>query len=438
MTNNEESFESFIDELIKETEKLFGEIIENTKASDQRSKIQNAKWTERHRLNVLLEVARRTKEHLPKKIIAPWFLAELHGTVELIKRWNSKPIWKNLEPSLINSTSFTHTITKLNLVEHLMEEGHKVEIIPRGLNASPDLRVKSIGGMEDWVNIEVYQPKLFDGGSIVTKKRINGIVKKSMMKAKRQLEKKTPGILAICGFNQQKINREYLKKSLIKRLEKTERSHLCGISIFFLSILFQKDEKNTTVKQIKFIDFVPNPNYFGRINIEITNDQNDPRRIRIPIEDISSDAIISTKINQLLKKTKSRVEKISDSNDRKQSVIKQKLNHIQKPSDKTRVLIETNNNTLPLFKGEGNFTCICGNCGAVLVERCWKLSLNNIVFRCPSCQTYSEIPKLQLPEHPIIGYVKILNANYNFSKTFFLKRGVTLVGEYDEFVPNHE
>ena len=429
MTNDEKSFEIFIDELIKETEKLFGELIEKTKASDQRSKIQNVKWTERHRLHILLEVARKTKEHLPKEIVAPWFLAELHGTVELIKRWISKPIWKNLEPSLINSTSFTHTITKLNLIEHLREEGHKVEIIPRGLNASPDLRVKSIGGTEDWVNIEVYQPKIFDGGSIVNRKQMNGIVKKSMKKAKLQLEKKTPGILAICGFNQQKVNREFLKKSLINHLEKTERSHLCGIIIFFLSILFRKNEKNTTVEQIKFIDFVPNPNYFGRINIEVTNDQNDPRRIRIPLEDVSSDAIITTRINQLLKKTKSRVKKISNSVDHKQSITKQKLKLIQKPNNKTRVLIETNNNTLPLFNGEGNVTSICGNCGAVLVERGWKLSLNNIVFRCPSCQTYSEIPKLQFPEHPIIGYVKMLNANYNLLKCFSLTRGVTLVGE---------
>ena len=429
MTNDEKSFEGLINELIEETEKLFGEIIEKTKASDQRSKIHNVKWTERHRLHVLLEVARKTKEHLPKEIIAPWFLAELHGTVELIKRWNSKPIWKHLKPSLINSTSFTHTITKLNLVEYLRKEGHKVEIISRGLNASPDLRVKSIGGTEDWVNIEVFQPKILDGGSFVNKKQINGIVKKSMKKAKLQLEKKTPGILAICGFNQQKVTREFLKKSLIKRLEKTERSHLCGVITFMISVLVQKNEKNTTWTPIIGVDFVPNPNYFGRIYIEFTTRQNDPHLIRIPLKDVSSDAIITTKINQLSKRANSRAKTVSSSVDHEQNIIKQKLKLVHKPKNKTRVLIQTTNNTLPLFKGEGNVTYICGKCEAVLVEHAWKLALNNIVFRCPSCQTYSEIPKLKFPEHPIRGYVKMINANYNLSKNVLLKRGVTLVGE---------
>ena len=429
MTNGTNSFENIIDELIENTEKVFSIIIEKTKTSDQKSKTHKDKWTKRHRLHVLLEAAQETKRHLPTNTIAPWFLAELKATLELIKRWNCKPIWKNLEPSLVDSNHFNHTIVKLHLIEHLQKEGHKVKIIPKGKTASPDLMIKAIGGTEDWINIEVFRPKILDGGSVVNKNQIKGIVKKSMKKAKRQLEKKTPGILAICGFNQPKVTQEYLKKTLSNRLKETERSHLCGIMTLMLGILYREEKIGRTFTPIKTIDFVPNPNYFGRVDVIVTKPQNDPHLIRIPLKDARSDAFITRRINQLSKRANYRVKTVSNSADHKQNVIKQKLKLVQKPKNKTRVLIETNNKTLPIFKGDGNVTSICGNCDATLVERAWKLSLNNIVFRCPFCRTYSEIPKLQFPEHPILGYIKIMNANYNFSKTVILKRGATLVGE---------
>jgi menaquinone-dependent protoporphyrinogen IX oxidase len=211
-------------------------------------------------LHVLLEVAQETKKRLPNAIVAPWFLAELKATVELIRRWHKKPIWKAIEPSLVNSTHFTHTIAKLHIAEHLMEEGHKVKIIPRGENASPDLMVQAIGGTEDWVNIECYQPKIFDGGSIVEQQQIKKVVKRSMKKAKRQLEKKTPGIFAICGFNQTRQTVENLKQMIVRRLQKTERSHLCGIIIMMLGIMCRKNKGGLSFTPTKTFDFVPNPN----------------------------------------------------------------------------------------------------------------------------------------------------------------------------------
>jgi len=57
---------SLIDQLIEEANTLFSTIIEKTKSSDSRSKLQQSQWTERHRLNVLLEVAQETRKNVAR------------------------------------------------------------------------------------------------------------------------------------------------------------------------------------------------------------------------------------------------------------------------------------------------------------------------------------------------------------------------------------
>jgi hypothetical protein len=418
--------ENLVDQLICETNHLLSTIIQRTKQSDQKPKLQKPRWTERHRLQILLEAAQETKKHLPKGIVAPWFLAELRATIELVRRWHDKPIWKEIEPSLVNSTHFTHTVAKLHIAEHLMKEGHKVEIIPKGENASPDLRVQAIGGTQDWVNIECYQPKIFDGGSTVEQQQIERVVKQSMKKAKRQLEKTTPGILAICGFNQTRQTLENLKQMILNRLQKTERSHLCGMIIMMLGIMCRKSQEHISFTPTISFDFIPNPNYFGRVDIDVSTPTDDPRVIKGPLTDVRTEDIFSQKIDQV-----SEVNIAGSASVTKETaggIVEQSLKLVKEPTPKSRVIIYSENNTLPFFKGEGNINSLCGRCRAILVKLAWKLSISNIIVKCPICQSYNEFPKLELPEHPILGTIAITKENYNFTGTVVLKRGASIVG----------
>src|SRR4030042_3526622 len=141
MSNTQaKNIEFFVGQLIEEANRLFSTTIERTKMSDDRAKAQHVPWHERHRLHILLDAAKETKESCFRNtIVAPWFLAELKSTIEIAKRWQNEPIWKEIEPAFVNSTNFTHTIAKLHIAEHLKGKGHAVDIIPKGEKASPDL-----------------------------------------------------------------------------------------------------------------------------------------------------------------------------------------------------------------------------------------------------------------------------------------------------------
>lgn len=43
-----------------------------------------------------------------------------------------------------------------------------------------------------------------------------------------------------------------------------------------------------------------------------------------------------------------------------------------------------------MIEGEGNVSFVCPSCGFVIAKNVWKLSLLNVVTKCPSCQTFSE------------------------------------------------
>jgi len=425
MIRENNKLEILVDQLIEEANQLLSTIIQKTKSSDDRARLQRSKWTERHRLHVLLEVAQETKKSLPEGIVAPWFLAELKATIDLIRRWHDKPFWKDIEPSLVNSTHFTHTIAKLHIAEHLEKEGHNVKIVPRGENASPDLMVQAIGGTQDWIYIECYQPKIFDGGSTVGEQGIQNVVKQSLKKAKRQLKERAPGILAICGFNQSKSIVENLKQTITRRLQKTERSNLCGLLIMMLGIMYQRDNENTSFTPIISIDFVPNPSYFGRVDIDVSTPEDDSRLIKGSLKDVSTQDIISQKINQM--PVVDVASSDSATRSATKSIIEQKLKLIKEPAPVSRVVIYSKD-TLPLFSGEGNIDFLCGHCGTILVKRAWKLSISNIVVKCPSCQSYNEFPKLKDSELSIIGKIGIMKENYNFTGIVFLRRGVSIVG----------
>jgi len=416
-----------IDQLIQETNDLLSTIIEKTKTSDERSKAQQSQWTERHRLNVLLEVAQETRRKLPTNtIVAPWFLAELKATLEVIRRWHGHPSWNEIEPSLVNPTHFTHTIAKLWIAEQLKSAGHNVQIIPRGEDASPDLMVQAIGGTQDWINVECYQPHILNGGTTVSTRDIEKIVKQSMKKAKRQLGKSTPGILAICGFNQSRQVLDDLRRICTNRLAKTERTNFCGFSLVMLGIHYKKDEQGVHFTPIISLDFVPNPSYFGRVEIESIISINDPHLIRESLTDIrSEDVVAGSNVQNSIKVT----EKPSKSETRKgvENTKEEKLRVIDRPTETSRVVFSFAD-ARPKLIGQGNINYVCGTCGVTLVECAWKQSLSNIVVRCPSCQSYNEFPKISKIDVQLVGSIAFKKGEYPLTDVVRLKRSVCLIG----------
>jgi DNA-directed RNA polymerase subunit RPC12/RpoP len=416
-----------VDQLIQEADDLLHTIIENTKTTDDRSKVQQSRWTERHRLNVLLEVARETRKKLPTNtIVAPWFLAELKATLEVIRRWHGHPSWNEIEPSLVNPTHFTHTITKLWIAEQLKSAGHVVQIIPRGEKASPDLMAQAIGGTQDWINVECYQPSILNGGTKVSIGDLEKIVKRSMKKAKRQLDNRTPGILAICGFNQPRAVMDNLKRISANRLGKTERSNLCGFSFVMLGILYRRNAQGTQFTPTISLDFVPNPSYFGRVEIVSEISTSDPNLIKEPLTDVSTEDMVENKIQ--------RITAINDSPSTELHTEikiaytrKAKLQIIKKPAETSRAIFSFVD-TKPKLIGEGNIDYVCGTCGATLVERGWKQSLSNVVIRCPSCQSYNEFPKTHEIEFHRVKTIDFKKGEYPLTDVVWLKRGVCLIG----------
>lgn len=226
---NKNALETVVEGLIQETYELLSKTINATKAEDDMLKQQRAYWTDRHRLHVLLEAAEATRRGLPNAIVAPWFLSELRTTIDVVRRWQEKPSWKEIEPSLKTPTHFKHTILKFHVAEHFEKAGHKVEIVPRGESASPDLVLQAIGGTQDPIYVECYQPDALCGRvSDVSKKRAKKIVKMSMKKVERQLDRKIPGILAICGYNQSNRSLATLRQAVTHGLQKTSRPNHVG------------------------------------------------------------------------------------------------------------------------------------------------------------------------------------------------------------------
>jgi len=428
MTSKEnEELLSVINQLINAANNLLSNIINKTKPSDDKAKKHKSKWHERHRLHVLLDVAEETKKTLSKNVVvAPWFLAELKATVEVIRRWHNEPIWKDIEPCLVNPTHFTHTVAKLWIAEHLKSAGHIVKIVPRGVDASPDLAVQAIGGLQDWINIECYQPKSLNGSKKVAAKHIESIVKKALKKAKRQLGRTTPGILAICGFNQPQEVVKHLKRATTARLCKTDRLNLCGILLVMLGILIKRNEKGLSFTPTISVDFIPNPSYFGRVEVISTTPINDPNLIKEPLIDISTETLFHRPM--LYSSNFTKKEKLKqDVEPLIRDVKEEKLQVIETPAKNSRVIFYSQA-AKPMFIGQGNINYLCGACGTKLVECAWKKSFSNIVIKCPSCESYNEFPVMEEIGIQVLGTLAFKNGEYLLKEAVRLRRGACLIG----------
>ncbi len=63
---------------------------------------------------------------------------------------------------------------------------------------------------------------------------------------------------------------------------------------------------------------------------------------------------------------------------------------VPEASIEKRTVLETT--TLPLFEGKGATNYLCGNCGAILVKNVQQKQIKNLVFKCPICKFFNEIP----------------------------------------------
>jgi len=421
------NFELLISQLIEKATRLFPTIIKGVKQSDERAKTQKVPWHERHRLLVLIEVAEEAKRAYKNRVLVlPWFLAELTLIVGIGSRWCKKPIWKEIEPSLVNSTHFTHTISKLVIAEQFERLGHKVEIIPSGTEASPDLMVQAIGGgTQDWVNVEVYQPSILSGGKDVSSSDVSKIIKQTMKKAKKQLGRKKPGILALCGFYQKHSVVNGLKKSINLRLQETARLNLCGIALVMTGVLFSRQLRKLSFRPIVQFDFIPNPSYFGRVGVDSSPDVHDPRLIKQPLTEVSIQEIISNA--NIIPEPSETDENSQTFEETSMRRIEERLEIIEKPLANTRAIVFSKDN-FPIVDGKGNIDFLCGNCGATLVKQVWRLSLVNIVVKCPSCGTYNEFPKVNSIQIQLLGIINVPKGEYALDRTAHINRGVSVIG----------
>lgn len=65
---------------------------------------------------------------------------------------------------------------------------------------------------------------------------------------------------------------------------------------------------------------------------------------------------------------------------------------ILQPKEGTRTVLTGDTLDGPFIKGKGSTTYICGVCRNILVENVYHGQIRNIVFKCPKCQSYNEIP----------------------------------------------
>ena len=426
VTHNEsgEELGAVVNKLIEEAKELLQEVITAIEASDSRAKAQRVHWTERHRLKVLLEAAEETRRSLPGTVVAPWFLAELRATLDMVRRWRQGPYWQDIEKSLKDKEAFNHTIAMLHVAEHLEWGGHRVEIVKEGSTPSPDLTLRAIGGSQDTVVIECYQPAALRGkASELDIKKAESVVEKSMGKAKRQMGTDVPSIIAICGYNQSSDNLRVLREVVEKRLSKTDRANLCGFWLIMLGVAFSPRGDRLSFRATRSAEFIRNPAYFGRVDIEARVPADHPNLIKGNLADIPTDALVSGNAEP--------APPVVEPSPRKDAKVLQikavRLNVIQEPESLSRSTVHGRGSKVPpLFTGEGNINYQCGQCGLVLAERIWKLSLSNVVIQCPECESYNEAPTLPFADYPV---VLIKKGNYYFSDAVRLKAGRCLRGE---------
>ena len=419
-----DDFMSVVRGLIRDARELLGEVIRANEARDKRAKAQQTSWTERHRLCVLLDAAEETLMRAPNSAVAPWFLAELSGTLAVVRKWRQTPSWRTIEASLKEKNIYPHAVGLLHVAEHLEMDRYKANIIPEGDQPSPDLMIRAIGGRQDEVALECYQPVALRGQTEpLTREEAAKIVEKSMAKARRQIGLEIPGIIVICGYNQSKANLGVLREAIEERLSKTDRLNLWGFWLMTLGVLFKREGSTFSFTPTRSAEFVRSPAYFGTVDFEIRVPENNPNLIKDQLTDLSTDTLLFGTPDPGL----GRADLPSPVTSKKPRKTVPKV--IPEPEALTRSVIHgTSNQIPPFFTGTGNLDYSCGRCGALLAQRVWSLSMSDIVLHCPSCKSFNDLPVVAQAGFPA---VLLTNGNYNFSKAVILKPGRCVRGGFE-------
>lgn len=392
MEPKKDEFVNKLQTLINDANELLAPIIEKIKNSDERARLHNSHWSQRHRLLVLLDETNRILENSIVPIDSPLFVAELQDSITIIRKWSKDPLWIGILPSLVNSDHFTHTIAKLHIASHFQETGYKVEIIPRGNDASPDLRVQARGETDQWLYIECYQPEFLNGKPIdLTIRRVNTIVENCMSKARKQIANRH-GILALCTIHQSNSNIQILVAAIKKRLEETKRTYLAGIALVSRNVLHTDTRDEFSFQPVISFELISNPAYFGVIDIKSDDSANLPNRI------------VKGRLVDLEGTPFKVVDPSHDYSPISSNVTpkEEKLRIIESPNPIERTMGRSpNKKVIPLYKGKGNINFLCGSCNACLVENSWQLSLTNFVLQCPLCNSFNEIPMQNLEGHQV-------------------------------------
>ena len=425
---------------------LLGFVIKKAGPADERARLAKSEWTERHPLLVLIQAARESLRLLPGSVREPWLLAQLSACLEVVRKWKEDPGWKGVEPCLVKASDFSHVISMLILAERIKAWGHKVQLVSHGRHASPDLRVQAVGGKQEWLQIECYQPRPLSGKPLrLSLADAYKITQEAMKKARAQLGNETPGIIALCMYNQPRSNIDLLKKIVEARLRETSRSSLAGFILMCRNNLQTSQEGSLSFSPVITLDFLQNPAYFGVVGIGSDVPKDSPGSLIGPaINERLNEIIVNDFV--LLQRAMQLTPEVQDSDltlHNEAAVVStkiEKLPILESPIRDRAIFSWSGDKYSVYFEGEGNVDFLCGNCGTTLARRIWKLSCNNIVVQCPTCGSYSEFPPQESSTYLKTSNVAIEagDSSYRCSTTIVMKRGICLIGvEHDYHLRHH-
>jgi hypothetical protein len=70
-----------------------------------------------------------------------------------------------------------------------------------------------------------------------------------------------------------------------------------------------------------------------------------------------------------------------------------KLRIVSKETTNTKTILDPRTTgALPIMKGKGDINLLCGNCGAILVQGIYRGEIRHIFIRCPTCNSYNNVP----------------------------------------------
>jgi predicted RNA-binding Zn-ribbon protein involved in translation (DUF1610 family) len=65
---------------------------------------------------------------------------------------------------------------------------------------------------------------------------------------------------------------------------------------------------------------------------------------------------------------------------------------IPEPPPNTRAVFAGDTLTGPFMRGKGSTSYACGLCGNILIQDIIHGQVQNMVFKCPKCKSFNEIP----------------------------------------------